>query len=130
MANRLADKEQVQSVKEIEVYIWKVHIVSYKHTIAEIKLSSGQINVLQLQRSLHKTQLKIKADRKFDNIWSTGHLTGTKFILLFSVQIYLSYRNWWKEGIMGSKGSTDLVKIVEGGCRGGTGSRMGKLPQM
>lgn len=26
---------------------------------------------------------------------------------------------------MGSKGSVDVVKIVEGGCRGGTGSRLG-----
>lgn len=28
---------------------------------------------------------------------------------------------------MGCKGSVDVVKIVEGGCRGGTGSRMRKL---
>lgn len=31
---------------------------------------------------------------------------------------------------MGSKESEDVVKIVEGRCRGGTESRMGKLSQL
>lgn len=31
---------------------------------------------------------------------------------------------------MRNKGSEDVVKIVEGGCRGATESRMGKLSQL